>query len=284
MIRLPAVAGAFYPADPNRLREAIRACFQEPSFGPGSLPEVNEGGPRRIFGLVCPHAGYPYSGYAAAKAYHALAVDGRPETAVLIGPNHHGYGEPLAAYAHGAWATPLGTVQVDEELARELIDASEYLDEDELAHEAEHSLEVQLPFLQTLYGSHLKIVPIVTAVLDRQAAVELGQALATTLAGRNAVVIASTDLSHYVSQEIAAARDQAALEAILALDPDQLFRSVYDLGITMCGVVPVASLLAAAAATGGLHARFLGYNTSGDVTGDKRRVVGYASLAISKEA
>lgn len=284
MIRNAAVAGAFYPADIAELEATIRDCFLNATLGPGSLPEVNATGPRDVFGLICPHAGYPYSGYQAARAYHRLARDGKPDSVVIIGPNHRGIGQPLAVCAHGAWKTPLGEVAVDEDLAARLLAGSKYLREDDRAHLLEHSLEVQLPFLQSVYGSDFKIVPVAVAILDDEAAEDIGSALAASLADANAVVIASSDFSHYVPREVAEKKDSAAIEAIKTLDPDRLFEAVARLGITMCGVVPVASLMAAAQKIGGLHANLLGYNTSGDVTGEGSQVVGYVSMEITKEA
>lgn len=284
MLRMPAVAGKFYPADAEELTAQIRACFEDSVYGPGSLPTVDSSGPKKICGLIVPHAGYVYSGFAAAKAYHRLAADRRPDAVILIGPNHYANGKPLAVYSFGAWQTPLGEVEVEETVAAHLVDACESLENDVLAHTCEHSIEVQLPFLQYLYGEDLKIVPVSVGAVDPTATEELGAALAEALQTRNVVVIASSDLSHYLPQEVAVAKDQAAIGAMLTLDPSQLREVVSSQSVSMCGVAPVASLLSAARAIPGIQGRLLGYNTSGDVTGDKRQVVGYASIEFGREA
>lgn len=282
MIRMPAVAGTFYPGGPTELEALLRRCFEDPTYGPGSIPHLNSNGPRRIIGLICPHAGYIYSGYAAAKAYHALAEDGLPETIILVGPNHYGMGAPVSIQTEGTWKTPLGDVEIDSQTAKDLLAVSNYLSEGNLAHKREHSLEVQVPFLQFSLGSAFKIVPIVVGVLDAGAAQDLGNAFAAVLSHRNAIIVASTDFSHYIPHQIAFQKDHLAIKEIQSLNLDRFFEVILKKSITMCGVVPVGSLIAAANTIGNCHVDLLGYNTSGDIIGEKEEVVGYASLRVTR--
>jgi len=279
--RSPVVAGAFYEADPDALRRQIERCFLR-APGPGRLPQVDPGGPRALLGLVAPHAGYVYSGYAAAHAYLRLAADGPVDLAVLLAPNHHGMGADDAVWTEGSWETPLGRVTVAADVARAILDAAPDAREDALAHLHDHAIEVQLPFLQYLYGEALSIVPIAMKRYELEASVALGEATAAAAAGRSAVVIASSDFSHYETAERARRQDESALEAIEALDPGELFRRVLGLGITTCGCGPVAAMLAAARRLGATAGQTLAYTTSGDITGDLSQVVGYAAVAVTR--
>ncbi|MDH7601459.1 MAG: AmmeMemoRadiSam system protein B [Armatimonadota bacterium] len=286
MIRRPAVAGMFYEADAQALRESITDCFLS-QLGPRKLPHPTARGERRVIGLVCPHAGYMYSGPAAAHSYGMLAEDGIPEVAVILGPNHHGLGETVAVSTADKWETPLGLIEVDTLTARAIIEYSGYAQEDELAHAREHSIEVQIPFLQyiaTVAQRTIRIVPIAIGHLGYSSArtlvADLGPAIAEALVEKDAVIIASTDLTHYESKARAQFKDNLALEQILSLNPDGLLRVVEEDSISMCGATGTAVMLAACKALGATSARRLAYYTSGDVTGDTRQVVGYASVAI----
>lgn len=284
MIREPAVAGAFYDSDPKRLREHIEQCFLG-KFGPGHLPIASSKVDRNITGLVCPHAGYQYSGYAAASAYAALAEDGLPDTAVIIGPNHRGFGAKSAIMTEGEWKTPLGIVEIDSEIASIAVNASGLLQHDTRAHIQEHSVEVQVPFLQYL-NPKIKIVPIVLSVFaldeSRIYSESIGKAIADAIGGRNAVVIASTDFTHYESKTVAAQKDHEAISAIEEMDYMELLNVVERSDISMCGVVPTATTVVAASALGASRAQLLTYYTSGDITGDVSQVVGYGALAMIK--
>lgn len=277
-IRQPAVAGYFYPQQAAALREAIEGAFLSP-LGPGALPEVDSSGPRRLVGIVTPHAGYPYSAQGAAWSFTEAARDGRPETAVLLGVNHRGAGAPLALSPDDGWMTPLGISPVDTKLGQRLRALAPGIVPDASAHAAEHSIEVQVPFLQYLFGE-LPILPVLLGHASDDVVSRLGQALATLSEEHGLLIIASTDFSHYVSQEIAHRLDQSALDAIAALQPTALIDTVRRLEMTMCGVLPVAALLAAAQALGACSASILHYHTSGDVTGDRHAVVGYGAAAI----
>jgi len=280
-VRLPSVAGAFYEGKAEALKDQIKYCFLH-KLGPRRIPKVNEAGPRRIIGLICPHAGYEYSGPVAANAYYELALDGKPDTVVILGPNHRGYGSPLATAHEGFWRTPLGEVEVDGETAKAIVHESRLVDIDHFAHLEEHSIEVQLPFLQYLYGSEFKFAPICFQIQDLASAVEVGKALAAVLASENAVVIASSDMTHYEPQRNAVAKDTAALKAAEAMDEKRFYSSIEKQNVTACGYGPIAALIVAAKGLGAKEAELLCYKTSGDITGDYSSVVGYAALCFKK--
>jgi MEMO1 family protein len=280
-LRRAVVAGSFYESKPEGLRAQVETCFLH-RFGPGKLPTVNGAGPRQILGLVCPHAGYMYSGPVAANAYFSLALDGKPDTVVILGPNHTGYGNPLSAMRDGAWQTPLGDVQIDSEVADDLAEEIGIVDFDEVAHRHEHSIEVQLPFLQYIYGDAFKFVPVCFLMQDLETATEMGRGLAEVLANRNAVVIASSDFTHYESQARVEKKDQDALKAVEALDEKKFYEVLDAENVSACGYAPIAALLVYSKALGAKKAEVLAHKTSGDITGDKSSVVGYASVAIKK--
>jgi AmmeMemoRadiSam system protein B len=280
-VRRPTQAGTFYAGDAEALRVQIESCFLH-SFGPGKLPKVNAHGPRRVVGLVCPHAGYVYSGPVAANAFYELALDGKPDTVVVLGPNHTGYGSALALMDEGVWRTPLGDVEVDTLVAHEIVRETGLVDVDELAHRFEHSVEVQLPFLQYLYGNEFKFVPICFQLQDFASADEVGNVLAEVLSERNAVIIASSDMTHYEPQTNAERKDLAALEAVKAMDAKRFVSIIEERNITACGYGPIAALITAAKGLLAKEATVLRYKTSGDITGDKSSVVGYAAVSFRK--
>jgi AmmeMemoRadiSam system protein B len=280
-IRRPTQAGAFYEGDAEALKAQIESCFLQ-GFGPKKLPAVNKNGPRRVVGLVCPHAGYMYSGSVAANAYYELAQDGKPDTVVILGPNHTGYGSALAVMNEGFWRTPLGDVEVDGETANQIVRETRLVDVDDVAHRFEHSIEVQLPFLQYLYGSEWKLVPVCFQMQDLSSAVEVGNALAEVLADKNAVVIASSDMTHYEPQGNAAAKDMAALKAVEAMDEKGFYSIIEARNVTACGYGPISAVIAFAKGLGAKEAKLLSYKSSGDVTGDYASVVGYAAVSFKK--
>jgi AmmeMemoRadiSam system protein B len=280
-IRRPVVAGQFYDGDAEALRSQIKACFLS-NLGPGKVPGVNlHSHPRDIVGLVCPHAGYMYSGHVAASAYYELALDGAPDSVVVLGPNHTGYGSALALMREGTWKTPLGGVEVDKDLADAILAETSVVDVDDVAHRYEHSIEVQLPFLQYLYGDKFKLVPICFLMQDYDSAVEVGRALAEALDARNAVVIASSDMTHYEQAKVAEKKDKAALDAVVALDAKRFYETVEAQNITACGYGPITALVTYAKAVGA-KARLISYRNSGDVSGDNSSVVGYAAVSFKK--
>lgn len=235
-----------------------------------------------MVGLICPHAGYMYSGPVAAHAYYHLATDGKPSVIVIFGPNHYGYGSALAIMREGAWRTPLGEVEIDTSSANKILRESNIIDVDDSAHAREHSIEVQLPFLQYLYGSNFRFVPISFLMQDFESSREVGQAVAKALADKNVLVVASTDMTHYESQEMAERKDKMAINAILKMNQENFFSTVESQRLSACGYGPVVAAMTAAKALGAERAQLLCYKTSGDVTGDTSSVVGYASISFKK--
>jgi AmmeMemoRadiSam system protein B len=280
-IRHPAVAGSWYAGTPNSLRNQIEELFTH-RLGPGSLPQTVKEGPRNLVGLVVPHAGYMASGPVAAHAYHRLAKDGKPDVIVIFGPNHTGRGSALSIMNEGFWRTPLGDVEIDTETADRILQASRIVDVDDKAHAYEHSIELQLPFLQYLYGSEFKFVPICFMMQDLMSSREVGKAVAEALRGKNGLVIASSDMTHYEPQERAEKKDKMAIDAALAMDETQYYHTVEAYGISTCGYGPVIAAITASKELDAKKAQLLCYKTSGDVIGDRSAVVGYASIAFMK--
>lgn len=280
-VRLPCQAGAFYEEKAEPLKKQIKDCFLS-KLGPGKLPETPNRNLTQVVGLICPHAGYTFSGPVAAHSYYRLAQDGRPDTVVIFGPNHTGYGSGLSIVSDGAWRTPLGDVEIDRAIAQKIVDEARIIDIDDSAHKFEHSIEVQLPFLQFLYGARFKFVPICFLMQDLSSAREVGNAVGKVLADKNAVIIASSDMTHYQPREMAAAQDSLALKAAESMDEAEFHSTVETQGISACGYGPIAALITAAKVLGGKKANLLCYETSGDIVGDYSSVVGYAAMCFTK--
>ena len=281
MVRRPAVAGTFYEGTKKALLKQIEDCYTH-SLGPGKLPVISSKKEGKIMGLVSPHAGYLYSGPVAAWGFYQIVREEIPEVVVILGPNHRGFGAGVAIAGKGRWQTPLGESQVEEELAEKIMELSPLIREDEKAHQREHSLEVQLPFLQYSYGERCKIVPICMMQQDQSTSQKVGETLSEVLKGKNSLIIASTDFTHYQPKDIAQRQDKKALEAILSLSPKDLTRAVSRYRISMCGPGPVMAMLTATSLLGAKKATLSKYATSGDITGDYEAVVGYASVIIEK--
>jgi AmmeMemoRadiSam system protein B len=266
MIRPPAVAGRFYPSDSVELARRI--------------DEYSLGAVEKQSALACivPHAGYMYSGHVAGAVYSALKI---PPRCILLGPRHYPQGQSMAILSEGSWQTPFGEATIDSALASELARACPSLREDTVAHEREHSLEVQLPFLQRLAGE-FQFVPVVLGT-DRYPLMEqLGHAVAKVLSERQepVLVIASSDMNHYESDAITRVKDSRAIERILALDPRGLYDTVRTEGITMCGYAATVAMLVAVRELGATKAEIVRYATSGDISGDLDQVVGYAGIIV----
>jgi len=272
-MRFPAVAGQFYEGDSRALAAQVESCYRHP-LGPGDRPRVARGGPRTLKGLVVPHAGYMYSGPIAAHAYAALARDGLPETFVILGPNHTGLGSMVALGAHD-WETPLGVAEYDRDLGAKML--RDPITDDIIAHRHEHSIEVQLPFLQDL-SEKLKFVPICMMLQELEDAVRVGRIVRDAIKGQDVVVLASTDFSHYIPKEEAARRDRLAIDQILAFDVPGFFRTIRKHDVSMCGYGPVMAMMTA---IGSATPEFLKYGSSGDVA-PMRDVVGYAAIAMRR--
>lgn len=284
MLRKPAVAGTFYAGEKDSLKKQIEDCFVHP-IGPGKIPAFTEKAGGKILGLVSPHAGYIYSGPVAAWGFSRVIEQERPETVVILGPNHRGFGASVALMSRGEWETPLGRVSIDQEFAKELLDtASSIIEEDEKAHQREHSLEVQLPFLQYAYGDSFKIVPLCLADQTAATSISLGKAIWELIKERSAVlVIASTDLTHYQPQRIAEKEDRKIIDAIISKDPQNLGKLLSSYEFSMCGYGAVMAVMEVAHLAGAEKINLLKYATSGDITGDYSAVVGYASLVMERK-
>jgi len=266
MMREPVVAGQFYPADPAALLREIQS-FLPPSETPLAAKA-----------LIAPHAGYMYSGPVAGAVYRAV----RPANRVIVlGPNHTGRGVPLSLSPPGEWRTPLGAVAVDTDLNERLQKECTDLRQDRSAHAHEHSLEVQLPFLQVL-APGFRFSGICVGTTDYSALGSLGHALACVIQSLEdpVLVVCSSDMNHYESAETASRKDRMAIEKIRQVDPRGLYQVVIDEDISMCGFAPAVSVLTACRELGATEGRLIKYANSGDVSGDYERVVGYAGLAI----
>jgi len=274
-VRRPAVMGQFYPDSIADLRSNIEECFLH-SLGPGQFPPTPE--KEEIFGAIVPHAGYTYSGPVAANAYYALSSLDIPETAIILGPNHWGIGSSVAVAYKSLWETPLGKLEVDSDAAKELVKFSMIVDQDNSAHKQDHCLEVQLPFLQYIYGNGFKILPIIMAIQDRTTSVELGNAIVEVAKSRKTQILASSDFTHYESHNSAVMKDSKLIKAILSLNISDYYGVLDRLKVSVCGHGAISAVMTAVKKLGAKEGRLLKYATSGDVTGNKSAVVGYSSI------
>ncbi len=279
--RLPAVAGSFYPDNEGELRTQIHECFLHP-LGPRVIPSIPAEKNEDLVGLVVPHAGYAYSGPVAAHSYYQLGTSGPRQSVVILGPNHSGYGSGVSANTSGEWSTPLGEVPVDSQLGERIVKNSGLIDVEDQSHRSEHSIEVQLPFLQFIYPRQFRFVPLCMMLQDLETSKDVGEAVAKAVQDTGAVLLASSDWTHYEPQAKAVAKDREALKAALTLDPDRFHRTVEENRVSACGYGPVTALIHAARILGAKNAKLLSYQTSGDVTGDKTAVVGYAAIMFTK--
>lgn len=267
-IRKPAVAGQFYSSSNVDLRKQIEAFINKEA--------------EKINAIACmlPHAGYTYSGKVAGMTVSHINLK---DKIILLGPNHTGYGVPFSIMTEGVWQTPLGNVKTDSNLAGQILKNSKHLEDDDLAHIYEHSLEVELPFLQ-YFKTDFEIVPIVVLSDKLNTLKEIGREIASTIKESNLkdsiLIIASSDMTHYEPQTQAKRKDQEAIRAILELNEDRLMERVQSLNISMCGYAPVIVMLSAAKLLGANNAKLIAYQTSGDVTGDTSAVVGYAGIVV----
>lgn len=267
MNRAPAVAGQFYPGNRDDLENKLHRFCQ------------SDQQPLPVRGVISPHAGYMYSGAIAGRLFSKIVV---PDRVVLLGPNHHGIGDDGALYNMGDWETPLGEIIVDRELSDEILASCRYFSADATAHRHEHSLEVQVPFIQYCNPA-AKLVPICIGHMPLEALLESGEALADVISTHDEpiLLIASSDMTHFESAESARMKDNMALAHVEKLDPEGLYRTVREHRISMCGVLPSVVMLAAARKLGARKGEIVAYGTSGDVTGDNRDVVGYASVIVN---
>ncbi|HET6420331.1 MAG TPA: AmmeMemoRadiSam system protein B [Geobacteraceae bacterium] len=266
MIRHPAVSGQFYSGNPTTLRNELDRFIKT-----GLERE-------KVIGIIAPHAGYMYSGAVAGSVYSIIEI---PDTVIILGPNHHGYGAKMALYPAGEWITPLRTTKVNEKLSQLIKGNSSRIEEDSGAHRYEHSLEVQLPFLQNI-NPDLSVVPICLGSCSFEECMELGTGIAKAIREfeKDVLMVASSDMTHYESASAAKKKDQLALNEVLALNPEGLLKTCRNEAISMCGVIPATVMLVAALELGARKATLVNYATSGDVTGDNEQVVAYAALTI----
>ncbi len=272
-VRQPAVAGRFYPANAQHLRAEVETYTTARADASAEFqPKI------RALGCVVPHAGYMYSGHVAGAVYRRLQL---PRRLVILCPNHTGMGEPLAIMSQGAWHTPLGDALIDEAMANQLKLRMPLLAEDQEAHRYEHALEVQLPFLQVLVPG-FQFVPITVGTSNFEVLSALGVVIGsvTAEAGEPVLVVASSDMNHYENDDVTRVKDRRAIDQMLALDPRGLYEIVHQANISMCGYGPAVVMLTASKKLGASHAELIRYATSGDVSGERDMVVGYAGIAV----
>lgn len=275
-VRKPAVANIFYPEDKESLLSSIKECFLH-EYGPKSLPPPKD--QRKFISLIVPHAAYIYSGPIAANSYY-YASSYKPDLVVLIGPNHYGIGSGVATMK-GIWETPLGSIEVDDEAVDIVVKESGIIDIDFYAHSRDHCLEVQLPMLQFIYDHKFKILPIILWMQDRETAEDIGKALAVIAKQKNTLLIASSDFTHYEPNEVAHKKDKELIKCIEELDLLKYYTVLERLDVTACGYGAMASVMYASKLLGASKGELIRYATSGDISGNKDSVVGYASMMIT---
>ena len=273
-VRTPAVSGTFYPDDENELRSLIDDCFMHP-IGPGKMPPTNS--EQKIYGVICPHAGFVYSGPVACHSFYSISSSAS-KLAIITGPNHYGIGQSIASMIDVSWKTPLGLVEVDSESALELRDGLDILELDSFSHSKEHSIEVQVPMLQETFSHEMKILPVSLINQEQKTATKVGSAIAKIAQKKDALLIGSSDFTHYEENEFAHRQDLALIDPILKLDVDEFYKILYERHVTACGFGAIASTMIACKELGATEGKLLKYATSGDVSGDKSSVVGYASI------
>jgi len=269
MLRLPAVAGRFYPSNPAELTALIRKSTG--ADAQNSLIPVRA--------CLVPHAGYVYSGRVAGATLARIVL---PRKIIILGVRHYPRGEPAAILSSGAWRTPLGDAQIDEEMAEALKKACPLLHEDSVAHSTEHSLEVQVPFLQVL-APDFTFVPVALGTVQFESVVSVGEALGRVLEAskENVLLLTTSDLNHYEDDATTRVKDRKAIDQLLALDARGLYDTCRNEGISMCGLGPAVAMLTALNALGAKKPELVKYATSADVSGDRSAVVGYAGMIFS---
>ncbi|CAE6493829.1 MAG: MEMO1 family protein [Candidatus Nitrosotenuis sp.] len=272
-VRTPAVAGMFYPSEKDELIQSIKSSiYNEYGVGKTKLS-------KKIFGAICPHAGYMYSGPIATHSFEAISEQDF-EVAIILGPNHWGLGCQVATMKDAVWASPLGNVEVDSDAAEKINKLSRIIEIDFFSHTREHSIEVQVPMLQ-YYKSKFTILPICILNQDYEFALEVGRAVANIAKEKKAVIIGSSDFTHYEQNEIAHRQDKALIEPILEMDVERFYDVLENRRVSACGYGAIAATMVACKELGAREAMLLKYATSGDVAGSKDSVVGYASIVFS---
>ena len=276
IIRQPAVAGMFYNLNSEMLKKQIKSCFEN-KLGPKKIEE------EKFIAAVVPHAGYSYSGHVAAWTYSKIPKCNY----IILGPNHSGFGSRFGMMREGVWKTPLGSANIEDKIAKKLIESCPLLEFDILSHESEHSIEVQLPFLQYRFGEDFKFIPI--CVMNEFPSFDfleeckvVGKSIAKVLKKEKKkwVIIASSDFSHYIPDANAHLIDEYVIDAILKLDEKDFFARIQEKNASVCGFGPIAITIIAAKELGAKKGELLKYATSGDVTQDRSSVVGYGSIIL----
>ena len=266
IVREPAVAGRFYPANAKRLNKDLD------SYLPPQKEKI------AAIGCIAPHAGYMYSGQVAGAVFSRIDI---PSRCIVLGPNHTGHGHPLAIMTGGSWRTPLGDLSIDQDLAEQLVKMFPAIAEDSAAHRYEHAIEVEVPFLQKLRPD-VRFVPIAVGTGQLVILEHLGKAIAQVIhdLGERVLIVASSDMNHYEDDATTRVKDGKAIEKILALDARGLHETILNESISMCGFGPAVAMLTAANKLGAQKSELVQYATSGDTSGDREKVVGYAGIAI----
>jgi hypothetical protein len=276
IIRQPAVAGMFYNLNSEMLKKQIKSCFDH-KLGPKKIKE------EKFIAAVVPHAGYPYSGPVAAWTYSKIPKCNY----IILGPNHSGFGSRFGVMREGVWKTPLGSANIDDTTAKKLIENCPLLEYDILSHESEHSIEVQLPFLQYRFEENFKFIPI--CVMNEFPSFDfleecriVGKSIANVIKKEKKkwIVITSSDFSHYIPYDFAYSTDKYVIDAILKLDEKDFFARIQEKNASVCGFGPIAITIIAAKELGAKKGELLKYATSGDLTEDRSAVVGYGSIIL----
>ena len=274
-VRPSPIAGQWYSADPQQLRQQVMAYIEN-----ATLPQI----PGKVVAVMAPHAGHLYSGWVAGYAFAALKGL-KPQVVAVISPMHQPYFQPMLTSAHDAYETPLGIIEIDKDAVNALDEALHTalgFGISSVRNDPEHSLEIELPFLQVALASDFRLIPIMLRVQSPEAVQALGNALANLLKDKNALIVASSDLSHFYPQEVANKLDKEMLRRVEAFDPLAVLRAEEEGKGFACGRGAIAAMLWAARGLGANHAQVLKYGTSGDITGDLRQVVGYGAAVVTK--
>ena len=275
---MPVVAGRFYEGKENLLTKRIENCFLG-KLGPGKLPEGGPGTTRSLKAVIAPHAGYVYSGMPAAYSYLNIYEDGKPDHIVVLGPNHTGMGARLAV-CNDDWETPLGKAIFDTNLGGAIVEENEFAVNDCIAHSNEHSIEVQVPFLQYIFGPDVNFIPICITDQSYSVCESIGMTLAKLAEIEDILVIASSDFTHFETAESAKMKDNQAMEYLEYMDPEGFLNFVQGHRVSICGAGPIAAAMVFAKERGAVQFNLLKYTTSGDISGDNKSVVAYVAATI----
>ncbi|MGE5782056.1 MAG: AmmeMemoRadiSam system protein B [Nitrososphaerales archaeon] len=277
--RSPDFAGIFYPSKKDELLDLLNKCFYKSYFGPKE--QTNKLFKQKIYGFVVPHAAYEFSGSIAAQAYYEI-LDLNTDTFIIIAPDHNGIGSKISILTQGSWQTPLGIIKINTDIASKIMKNSTKIEVNVSAHKIEHSIEIQIPFIQFCRKNQFRIVPILVRDQDVKTAIELGRSIAESIYDENVIIIATSDFTHYESNEQAHNKDLELIKTIENLEIDSFYSTIKDMNISLCGYGPIASAVKAVQIQGAKKGTLLKYATSGEIQSDYRNtVVGYCALAFT---